>query len=423
MLSIINRGELAMPSYVERFDAAPTAERWPLVRGWIFGEPLPFFAELRDRRPILAMPEVTLALGFDDCSEILRRHDTFSVALYKPKQGDYWMAQDDTAVHWREKSIMRAILDFEDIPAIRDFVAAKSAAVLNAASGSIDAVAGLSRAVPLALVQEWFGYAMSDPALLCKWSYWNQIDAFWNQPFDAIAWPDPAKIVREREAAGLEMAAYLIALVGARELDVAGGKKGHDSVSRLVELSRSKAINFDVRRVVLNVGGLLIGAVETTSHAVVNALDYLMRDPGILAAVRVAAAGSNPPAVDGYVFEALRFRPAFPYFFRTCEQDTVLGRGTPHAAPIAKGTTALAVTHSAMFDQRAMANPDTFDPTRGQGNQFTFGFGLHECLGRAIAGVMIPEIVRQSLRLDGLVAGAVDYKGGPVPEAWQWKWG
>jgi hypothetical protein len=115
------------------------------------------------------------------------------VALYKPKQGDYWMAQDDTAVHRREKSIMRAILDFEDIPAIRSFVGTKAAALLAAAGGSIDAVSGLSRAVPLALVQEWFGFVHSNADLLCKWSYWNQIDAFWSQPFDSIAWPDPGQ--------------------------------------------------------------------------------------------------------------------------------------------------------------------------------------------------------------------------------------
>ena len=54
---------------------------------------------------------------FADCADILRRYDAFSVALYKPKQGDYWMAQDDTPIHWREKSIMRAILDREQIEA------------------------------------------------------------------------------------------------------------------------------------------------------------------------------------------------------------------------------------------------------------------------------------------------------------------
>ena len=261
------------------------------------------------------------------------------------------------------------------------------------------------------------------PTRCANGRYWNQIDAFWNQPFDAIAWVDPGAVVKKREAANLEMAAYLVALVAAREAEVALDIKPHDSVSRLVALSRSKAVTFDVKRVIENVGGLLIGAVETTSHAVVNVLDYLVAHPDILTRARAAALGGDPTAVDGFAFEALRFKPAFPYFFRTCEQDAVLGRGEWFEAAVGKGTTVLAVTHSAMFDPRALSNPDMFDPTRGLGNQFHFGLGLHECLGRVIAGVMIPEIVRQSLRLNGLSTGAVDTKGGPVPEAWQWRWG
>jgi cytochrome P450 len=155
---------------------------------------------------------------------------------------------------------------------------------------------------------------------------------------------------------------------------------------------------------------------------VVNALDFLMQRPDDLAKARAAAVGDDPAAVDGFVFEALRFKPAFPYFFRTCEQDTVLGRGEAYETAIPKGATVLAVTHSGMFDPKALSNPDDFDPNRGQGNQFHFGLGLHECLGVAIGGVMIPEIVRQSLRLNGLSAGPVDRKDGPVPESWQWRW-
>jgi cytochrome P450 len=411
-----------MASYLQRYDATPVAERWPLVRRWMHEEPLPFYAELRRDRPILVLPELTLATRFDDCTEILRRYELFSVALYRPKQGDYFMAQDDTAQHWREKSIMRAILDFEDVPAIRTFVANKAAELLAAAGGSMEAVSGLTRTVPLALVQDWFGYAHSDPAKLCKWSYWSQIDTFWNQPFDSIAWPDPSKIVAEREAASKEMAVYLVELVALREGKLKIGLGGHDPVTRLLELHSSKALKFDLERVVKNVAGLLIGAVETTSHAVVNALDFLMKRPDDLAKARAAALGDDPTAVDGFVFEALRFKPAFPYFFRTCEQDIVLGRGEAYETRIPKGTTVLAVTHSGMFDPKAVSHPDDFDPNRGKGNQFHFGLGLHECLGRAIGGVMIPEIVRQSLRLNGLTAEAVDRKGGPVPESWQWHW-
>jgi len=257
---------------------------------------------------------------------------------------------------------------------------------------------------------------------LCKWSYWSQIDTFWNQPFDSIAWPDPSKIVAEREAASKEMVVYLVGLVALREGELKIGLGGHDSVTRLLELSSSKALKFDLKRVVENVAGLLIGAVETTSHAAVNALDFLMKRPADLAKARAAALGDDPAAVDGFVFEALRFKPTFPYFFRTCEQDVVLGRGEAYETRIPKGATVLAVTQSGMFDPKALSNPGDFDPNRGQGNQFHFGLGLHECLGVAIGGVMIPEIVRQSLRLNGLSAGPVDRKGGPVPESWQWRW-
>jgi cytochrome P450 len=276
--------------------------------------------------------------------------------------------------------------------------------------------------VPLALVQERFGLSHMAPEALRDWSYWNQLDAFWNQPFDAIAWPDPHAIVLRREAANVAMAAYLIGLVGVREGEVKLGLKHDDPVSRLLRLEQTGALKFDLQRVVLNVGGLLIGAVETTSHAVVNALDYLLQHPDLLARARAAALTDDPAAVDGFVFEALRFRPAFPYYFRTCEQDAVLGLGTTWETELPRGTTVLAVTHSAMFDGTALKAPDTFDPGRGMGNQFHFGVGLHECLGRAIGQVMIPEIVRQSLRLNGLVAGPVDRKGGPVPEAWTWHW-
>ena len=206
-----------MTNYLQRIDAAPEAERWRLVRGWVFAEPLPFFAELRRERPILVLPELTIATRYDDCAEILLRHDLYSVALYKPKQGDYWMDQDDTAPHWRDKSIMRSILDYEDLPAIRTYVGEKASALLAAAGGSIDAVSGLTRAVPIALVQDWFGFSGSDPRLLLKWSYWSQLDTFWNQPFDAVAWPDPQKISTEAKVSGIEMVAYLVGLVAVRE--------------------------------------------------------------------------------------------------------------------------------------------------------------------------------------------------------------
>jgi cytochrome P450 len=185
----------------------------------------------------------------------------------------------------------------------------------------------------------------------------------------------------------------------------------------------SGGLRFDPARAAVNTGGLLVGAVETTSHAAVNAIAGLLARPDVLAQARAAAADNDAAEFDGYVFEAMRFKPAFPYFFRQCTTSTTLSGGTDHATQIKPGTIVFAVTHSAMFDADVIPDPERFDPKRSKANMFHFGFGIHECLGSAIGAVMIPEIVRQCLRLPGLEeAGPVDRKGGPVPEAYPLRW-
>jgi cytochrome P450 len=413
-----------MAGFLEQFDKAPVEKRWPMVRQWIVDRSLPAYAELREKRPILTMPEMTIATRFDDCTAILRRFEAFTVALYEPKQGAYWMAQDDTAIHWREKSIMKAILDREDIPKIRKYIADKTMALLKQAGNKIDAVDDLARAVPVALVQDWFGFTDSNPKHLADWSYWNQYDAFHNQPFDSIVVPDQKEVEKHRKAVDLFMVAYIALLVEKRVIQDKLGKHGADPVSRLVRLSQSGAVQFDTKRVILNVGGLLIGAVETTSNAVINALSTLLAQPAQLAKARAAATKDDPAEFDGYVWEALRFAPAFPYFFRTCAQPSVLAAGTAFETEIKPGTTVLALTHSAMFDPTAFPNPNTFDPARSRADTFHLGYGLHECLGRAIAEVMIPEIVRQCLRMTNLRADApVVTRDGFVPTAYPLHWG
>jgi cytochrome P450 len=369
------------------------------------------------------MPELTLVSRFYDCETILRRHDAFSVAPYVPKMGGYWMAQDDTAMHWREKAIMHSILDREDIPGIRAFVADKAATLLRCANGTIDAVNELARAVPIALVQEKFGFADSDPKKLFEWSYWNQIDEFWNYEWDGLPKVQHDNIVAKHESANSEMATYLGGLAQRRVAEMQAGQIGEDPLSRLLRLALSGSLKFDPTRAVVNTGGLLVGAVETTSHAVVNAIAGLLARPDIFEEARTAAAVGDPSEFDGYVFEAMRFKPAFPYFFRTCELSAVLSGGTDYATKVEPGTIVFALTHSAMFDSSVFPDPDVFDPTRPTGNMFHFGLGIHECLGVAIGYAMIPEIVRQCLRLEGLEAvGPVDYKGGPVPEYYPLRW-
>jgi len=411
-----------MTSYTDRIDAAAPAQGWALARGFMLGEPLPFFAEMRERRPLLELPELTMAFRFSDCATVLRRHQDFGVDLYVPKQGDYFMAQDDTADHWRDKSVMRSILDFELVPDMRAFIGETAAQILRDGRGKIDAPKQLTRNVPVALVQKFFGLDERDPKDLVEWSYWNQQDAFHNQPFDAPFVDNPDNIVAQRKRANIMLALYIGRLVAKRSIAVKLGMGGDDSLSRLLRLSFSNGVRFPLKKVLFNAGGLLIGAVETTSHTVNNALAELFSRPDLLPAARKAALSSDPKAFDGYVMEALRFRPAFPYFFRTCHRPTELSGATPFARVVNPPTTVLAVTHSAMFDPAVFPDPQTFDPARGQADNFTFGYGLHECLGRPIAAVMVPEIVRQCLRIPDLhPTGPVQIVSG-VPESYPLAW-
>jgi len=45
-------------TYLERYDATPDDGKWKLARGWIDSgtDVLPFFKELREKRPVLVTP-------------------------------------------------------------------------------------------------------------------------------------------------------------------------------------------------------------------------------------------------------------------------------------------------------------------------------------------------------------------------------
>src|ERR1700733_1843649 len=167
-------------AYLDQFDAASDADKFPLVRGWIDSEPLPFFKELREKRPILVTPLCTLVTLFDDVTEVLNMPLTFTAALYLPKMGNgiYLMAHDDDALHTREKSLMQGMLNRDDLPQVRAMVARISKGLLDSAKGHMEAINGYCRMVPATLVQDYFGLTGVDRKKLIEWSYWNQVDAF-----------------------------------------------------------------------------------------------------------------------------------------------------------------------------------------------------------------------------------------------------
>lgn len=446
--------------YLSEYDAAPEAEKYPLVQKWIREEPLAFFAQLRAERPVLETPECTLVANFVDVRDMLQMPGIFTVDLYKPKMGvtspttGYLMAHDDDALHYREKSLMQGLLNRDDMPRVRRMVAKVASETLDAADGRIDLADGYGRIVPVTLVQQYFGLDGIDKADLIRWSYWNQYDAFNNQPFDMHSDAVYDRIVEEHDRASKELKTYIGVLMLRKTIRV----KVVDAVAKVVDPARklvrrvlgrpaparrdtmvtrmirtkfAASADFPAKRVAINAGGLLIGAIETTNQAVVQAVDYFLQRPALLKTAKDKAREADTTAFDAMVWEALRFVPIRPDIFRQASEDYTIAKGTLHETRIREGTIVRLLIQSAMSDPYAYENPDAFDPDRTFYHNFCFGLGTHQCLGKYVGMEMVPEMVRQALlREDISRDGPISYVNpdvrdtpGPFPETYEVTWG
>lgn len=449
----------AARDYLKEYDAAPEAEKYPLVQGWIRSEPLPFFRQLRAERPVLETPECTLVAGFTDVRDMLQMPTIFTVDLYKPKMSvtgpddGFLMAHDDDALHYREKSLMQGLLNRGDLPRVRELIAETAAKILGEAGGNIELVNEYCRMVPVHLVQDYFGLDGIDRKHLIEWSYWNQYDAFNNQPFDLRSDREYSQIVEAHDKASEELGVYIAVLMVRklvrlkimsafhmllnpvqklvyRVLGRVLPERHDDMVTRMLRSKFAKQVDFPLTRVGVNAGGLLIGAIETTSQAVAQVVQYFIDTPVRLKQAKDKARQDDTPGFDAMVWEALRFVPIRPDIFRQAARDYTIAKGSGHETEIKAGTIVRLLTHSAMFDPYAFENPDKFNPDRNFYHNFNFGFGTHDCLGKYVGMEMVPEMVRQVMLLEGLESdGKISYRNdrfpgrdGPFPEKYELKW-
>jgi cytochrome P450 len=134
-----------------------------------------------------------------------------------------------------------------------------------------------------------------------------------------------------------------------------------------------------------------------------------------------AARSDNDALLAQYVFEALRFNPNNPGLFRIAAEDYTVAKDKMHATTIPRGTTVVAATQSAMFDDRIVDAPDDFRIGRPSYTYMHFGYGLHTCFGQYINRVQIPGILKPLLKRKGLRraegdAGQLQYTG-PFPRS------
>ncbi|MFB4268833.1 cytochrome P450 [Nonomuraea sp. GTA35] len=132
---------------------------------------------------------------------------------------------------------------------------------------------------------------------------------------------------------------------------------------------------------------------DTTSSTVAGGLHALIEHPGQRARLL-----ENPGLLPLVVDEMIRWVTPVKQFMRTASADTSL-RGVP----IRAGESVLLSYPSANRDEEVFADPFTFDVGRDPNRHLAFGFGVHYCLGAALARMELRALFAELLpRLDDI---------------------
>ena len=154
---------------------------------------------------------------------------------------------------------------------------------------------------------------------------------------------------------------------------------GDDMISRLIEANVTREDGETTSLDDVEIAGfvsLLGGAgAETVTKLVGNAPVCFADNPEQWQKIL-----DDPDKIPGAVEELLRYHPPAQYVCRYTLKDIELNGVT-----IPAGKPVLLINGSASRDERVYKDPDVFDIEREQGQNIGFGYGVHSCLGAALA--------------------------------------
>jgi cytochrome P450 len=138
---------------------------------------------------------------------------------------------------------------------------------------------------------------------------------------------------------------------------------------------RAAAEGFSPDEAAMLVRSFLSAGVDTTVHGLGNAVWCLARSPEQYAALR-----ADPDRARAAFEEVLRFEAPVQTFFRTTTREVELD-----GVRIGEGEKVLLFLGGAGRDPRQWDDPDVFDISRRATGHLGFGYGIHACVGMAMA--------------------------------------
>ncbi|MEQ6903360.1 cytochrome P450 [Nocardioides sp. YIM 152588] len=366
-----------------------------------FDDPYPTYRRLRDEAPVHynADHDFYALSRYDDVAPAQKDFATYSSAygvdvasVHSGKwRGLPMMIMMDPPEHRRMRALVnkvftpRAIADLE--PMVRETIGGFLA---RCDPAGFDGVADFAALFPVEIISRMLGIPEGERQQIRHW-------------LDAALHRDPGEeeMGPAGERATAEMGAYFFDLIRRRRAD-----PRDDMITRLVEAEVVRDDDGGPTRLddleITSFLSLLGGAgAETVTKLLGSALVAFADHPDQWAALREGR-GRIPAAVE----EVLRFESPSQYNVRRSMREVEL-----HGTAIPEGAAVMLLVGSANRDERAFDDPDRFDidrPATGRPN-IGFGYGVHSCLGAALA--RMESRVALELLLDRLPSYEVDRAG------------
>ena len=232
--------------------------------------------------------------------------------------------------------------------------------------GRMDVVADLAYPLPVIVIAELLGVPREERDRLKRWSATIM-------EFQAVPLPR-AETILSSQAAIVEMRSYLRDIANERRK-----RPREDLISELValEVDGDRLAEDELLSTCLT---LLVAGHETTTNLIANATWLLLRHPDQLAKLR-----TNPGLMPSTIEEVLRFESPLHRVGRTALSDTEIA-----GAQIRKGETVFLLLAAGNRDPAQFPEPDVFDIRRTPNKHIAFGYGIHFCLGAALARLEAP---------------------------------
>ncbi|KUI00395.1 cytochrome [Mycolicibacterium acapulense] len=335
------------------------------------------YRRLRDEAPVYYSKkwDFWALTRYDDVAPATKDHETFSSA--KGATLDMVKAHDDAIPvpkviismdppeHQKMRRLVSNVFTPRAIAALEDMVRAKVYERIEALDpAQFDVVADFSALFPNEVITTMLGVPKEDRDQIRRW-----LDLLLERRPGEIAVP------REGYEASMNTGLYYYDLVQQRR-----AAPQDDMISRLIETAIErdgvveKLTDVDITGFATMLGG---AGAETVTKLVGNAVVAFADFPDQWRKLR-----DDRSKIPAAVEELLRYEAPSQYQVRTATRDVAY-----YGTTIPKDAAVLLVTGSALRDERMFDNPDRLDIDRDRkmGFNLAFGYGVHSCLGAALA--------------------------------------